>query len=59
MEVIGADGSPFTLEKVIELKNRVLHEAFGKEGGRQQAYRRVDRLSVPSSEELLPLQLHA
>jgi hypothetical protein len=30
MEVIGADGSSFKLEKVIELKNRVLHEAFEK-----------------------------
>jgi hypothetical protein len=29
-EVIGTDGSPFTLEKIVELKNRVLDEGFEK-----------------------------
>ncbi len=29
-EVVGTDGSPFTLEKIAELKNRVVHESFEK-----------------------------
>ena len=29
-EIVGTDGSPFRLEKIVELKNRIIHESFEK-----------------------------
>jgi hypothetical protein len=29
-EIVGTDGSPFRLEKIVELKNRISHESFEK-----------------------------